>query len=295
VLRGEMVSLFPGEHVTVDVDDFEEAAEKALAGGSGAAADAVLDRYPGEPLPADLYADWAEEPRERLAALRRQLLGQARRWSELVEADPVDEEAHVQLMRELADQGDRRGALRQYEALDRALRRELGEGPGPEATALRDELVGALRDVGGMTPSEEGRLEQQIRFCRTADGVTLAYACSGKGPPLVKAANWLTHVDHDWNSSVWRHWLVDLSRRHRLVRYDERGCGLSDWDIEPPTVESWVHDLETVVDAARVTGSRCWASPRAARWPSSTPRVTRTGSRSSGSTGPTSRVGGPEP
>jgi DNA-binding SARP family transcriptional activator/pimeloyl-ACP methyl ester carboxylesterase len=250
VLRGEMVSLFPGEPVVVDVDDFEEAAEKALAGGSGAAAEAVLDRFRGEPLPADLYSEWAEEPRELLTALRRRLLRQAGRWSELVELDPVDEEAHVQLMRELADQGDRRGALRQYEALDRALRRDLGDAPGPEATALRDELAAALRDVGGMTPSEQGRLEQQIRFCRTADGVTLAYASSGTGPPLVKAANWLTHVDHDWNSSVWRHWLVDLSRRHRLVRYDERGCGLSDWDIEPPTVESWVQDLETVVDAA---------------------------------------------
>ncbi len=138
-------------------------------------------------------------------------------------------------MRELVHNGDRHGALRQFESLDRALRRELGTEPGPEATKLRDELVEALRDVGSMTPAEVGRLEQEIRFCRTEDGVTIAYASSGNGPPLVRAANWLTHVDHDWNSSVWRHWLVDLSRKHRLIRYDERGCGLSDWDIEPPT------------------------------------------------------------
>lgn len=97
--------------------------------------------------------------------------------------------------------------------------------------------------------ADQGRLEQQIRFCRTEDGVTLAYASSGAGPPLVKAASWLTHLDHDWNSSVWRHWLVELSRHHRLVRYDERGCGLSDWDIAAPSFDSWVHDLETVVDA----------------------------------------------
>ncbi len=66
----------------------------------------------------------------------------------------------------------------------------------------------------------------------------------------MKSANWLTHVDHDWNSLVWRHWMLELSRRHRLIRYDERGCGLSDWDIKPPTFDSWVQDLETVVDAA---------------------------------------------
>lgn len=250
VLRDEMVSLLPGLPVSVDVDEFEEAAEKALAEGSPEAAAVVLDRFPGEPLPADVYTAWAEEPRERLSALRRRLLRQARRWREMVELDPVDEEAHVGLMKALAVQGDRRGALLQFERLDRVLRRELGTGPGPEATKVRDDLVGAIREMGSLTPADEGRLEQQIRFCRTADGVTLAYASSGSGPPLVKAANWLTHVDHDWHSSVWRHWLVDLSRKHRLVRYDERGCGLSDWDIKEPDFESWVRDLEAVVDAA---------------------------------------------
>jgi len=250
VLRGEMVSLLPGEKVSVDADEFEQAATLALTEGSVAAASVVLDKFPGEPLPADLYLDWAAEPRERLAALRHRLFRQARRWRELVMQDPTDEEAGVALMRELARAGDRHGALRQFESLDRALRRELGVGPGPEATALRDELLSLLRDAGSITPADEGRLEQQIRFCRTPDGVTLAYACSGSGPPLVKAANWLTHVDHDWHSRVWRHWLVDLSRRHRLIRYDERGCGLSDWDIKPPSFDSWVNDLETVVDAA---------------------------------------------
>jgi pimeloyl-ACP methyl ester carboxylesterase len=210
----------------------------------------VLDEHPGEPLPAELYLDWAAEPRERLAGLRHQLLQQAGRWREIIELDPADEDAHVGLMRELAKAGDRRGALREFENLDRSLRRELGTGPGPTAVALRDELLAALQDLETVTPAEVGRLEQQIRFCRTADEVTLAYACSGSGPPLVKAANWLTHVDHDWNSPVWRHWLVELSRRHQLIRYDERGCGLSDWDIKPATFDSWVQDLETVVDSA---------------------------------------------
>jgi pimeloyl-ACP methyl ester carboxylesterase/DNA-binding winged helix-turn-helix (wHTH) protein len=91
---------------------------------------------------------------------------------------------------------------------------------------------------------------QEIRFCTTGDGVRLAYAVSGAGPPLVKAANWLSHLAYDWESPVWRHWLTELSCRFRLVRYDERGCGLSDWDIARFSFEDWVDDLEAVVDAA---------------------------------------------
>jgi pimeloyl-ACP methyl ester carboxylesterase len=91
---------------------------------------------------------------------------------------------------------------------------------------------------------------QEIRFCRTGDGTRLAYATSGTGPPLVKAANWLSHLDYDWESPVWRHWLAELSRRFRLIRYDERGCGLSDWDIGRFSFGDWVDDLEAVVDAA---------------------------------------------
>ncbi|MDX2378712.1 MAG: alpha/beta fold hydrolase [Acidimicrobiia bacterium] len=91
-------------------------------------------------------------------------------------------------------------------------------------------------------------VEQQIRFCTTGDGVRLAYATVGEGPPLVRAAHWLTHVDDDWNSPIWRHWLTDLARGRMLVRYDERGCGLSDQDPAEITFDSFVDDLEAVVD-----------------------------------------------
>jgi pimeloyl-ACP methyl ester carboxylesterase/DNA-binding winged helix-turn-helix (wHTH) protein len=89
---------------------------------------------------------------------------------------------------------------------------------------------------------------QEIRFCRARDGVRLAYATSGTGPPLVKTANWLTHLEHDWNSPVWNHWLRALSRDHTLVRYDERGSGLSDWHAADLGFDAWVTDLEAVVD-----------------------------------------------
>jgi pimeloyl-ACP methyl ester carboxylesterase/DNA-binding CsgD family transcriptional regulator len=93
-------------------------------------------------------------------------------------------------------------------------------------------------------------MQQQIRFCKTADGVRLAYASVGTGAPLVKAANWLSHVEYDWRTPVWRPLLERLARRRRLVRYDERGCGLSDWDVDEMSLEAWVRDLEAVVDAA---------------------------------------------
>ena len=90
---------------------------------------------------------------------------------------------------------------------------------------------------------------QKIRFCSAHDGVRIAYATSGGGPPLVKTANWLTQLEYDWNSPVWRHWLRELGRSHTLIRYDERGCGLSDHDVADVSLDAWVRDLEAVVDA----------------------------------------------
>jgi serine/threonine protein kinase len=94
------------------------------------------------------------------------------------------------------------------------------------------------------------RLEQEIRFCEAPDGVRIAYAESGEGPPLVKAANWMSHLEFDAESPVWRHWWRALSSRFRLFRYDERACGLSDWDVEDISFDAWLSDLEAVVDAA---------------------------------------------
>jgi len=91
---------------------------------------------------------------------------------------------------------------------------------------------------------------QVIRFCRADDGTRLAYASSGSGPPLLKAANWMSHLDLEWTTPVWSHWLQGVGRGRQLVRYDERGCGLSDWDVPSFSFEDWVDDLETVVDAA---------------------------------------------
>jgi pimeloyl-ACP methyl ester carboxylesterase/DNA-binding CsgD family transcriptional regulator len=91
-------------------------------------------------------------------------------------------------------------------------------------------------------------LDQRIAFARSRDKTTIAYALSGEGPPLVRAGTWLTHVHHDWDSPFLGHWLRFMSERHTLVRYDPRGCGLSQTDVGSFTFEDWVADLEAVVD-----------------------------------------------
>ena len=95
-------------------------------------------------------------------------------------------------------------------------------------------------------------MKQAVRFCVTPDGVRLAYAATGSGPPIVRVATWLTHLEFDSDSPVWRHWLDGLGHGRTLVRYDERGCGLSDREVGDPDVDTWVADLETVADAVEL-------------------------------------------
>lgn len=97
-----------------------------------------------------------------------------------------------------------------------------------------------------LTPTQPPASAQQVRFLKMSDGSSLAYAVSGRGMPLVKVANWLSHVEFDHRSPIWRHWWRDLSARYHLVRYDVRGCGLSDWDVEF-SFNTWVEDLEAVI------------------------------------------------
>lgn len=110
--------------------------------------------------------------------------------------------------------------------------------------------VDAVVPQTGASAASIAKARQEIRYCTTSDGVRLAYATTGNGPPLVKASNWLTHLDFEWGSPIWRHWYTALSRHHRLVRYDERGNGMSQRDVADVSFDTWVRDLETVVDAA---------------------------------------------
>ena len=112
------------------------------------------------------------------------------------------------------------------------------------------ETVAAAISPDARALAGSAKARQEIRYCTTVDAVRLAYASIGDGPPLVKASNWLTHLDFEWGSPIWRHWWAALSAHHRVIRYDERGNGMSQRDVADVSFETWVRDLETVVDAA---------------------------------------------
>lgn len=92
-------------------------------------------------------------------------------------------------------------------------------------------------------------IEQEIRFCKSPDGVQIAYAVSGTGPPLLRAAHWMSHLQYDWESPIWHHWIKELSSQNELIRYDQRGNGLSDWNAPDFSFNAMVSDLESVADA----------------------------------------------
>jgi pimeloyl-ACP methyl ester carboxylesterase/DNA-binding CsgD family transcriptional regulator len=87
---------------------------------------------------------------------------------------------------------------------------------------------------------------------RTRDGVNIAWASTGDGPPFVRASTWLTHLEHDWESPVWRHWIEFFAEHFELIRYDERGSGMSDWVVDDYSWTHWPEDLEEVIDAAGI-------------------------------------------
>ena len=110
-------------------------------------------------------------------------------------------------------------------------------------SAVKEGVAAAAR---APTPSE---LHQEVHFCTAPDGVRIAYAEVGRGPPLVRTGHWLTHLEYDWESPVWSPYLHALAAERRLIRYDARGNGLSDWEVDDISFEAFVRDLETVVDA----------------------------------------------
>ena len=142
-----------------------------------------------------------------------------------------------------------------------AVRRALGDS-GQEQRLIRTAARKGLRFVGtvreGQLPSDASAplssviAKQDISFCKTPDGVNLALASVGNGPPLVKIANWLTHLEYDWESPIWSPLLQFLAERSRLIRYDGRGNGLADRNVADISFDAFVRDLETVVDAMQL-------------------------------------------
>jgi DNA-binding SARP family transcriptional activator/tetratricopeptide (TPR) repeat protein len=208
VLRSETVALLPGAEVVIDVDVFERVAEEALADGTPAAAAAAAARYGGMLLPEDLYETWAENRREHLRSRYRDLLRLARRWEDLLVEDPADEDAHVALMTQHIEAGDHRAALRQFERMDAALRRELGVGPGQRALAVRDQVLAAFPEYhagsgqGGLIGrhSECDQLERLLVDAGHGGGRTVLVS----GPPGVGKSALLEWISEHAEQTGWR-------------------------------------------------------------------------------------------
>ncbi len=236
-LRNDTVVLFPDIPVSVDTMRFQEMAQDALDAGDVMVAAAAADLYGGPLLPEDRYESWAEAARDRLQLLHLQLLRQARRWSDLLEADTTDAEAHLSLMRDHAARGDRRAALRQFERMERALQGELGVSPSEEAVALRDSLLEGMAEPSAAqaTTALVGRGAQQSTLERVLDdagrgrGQTVFVAgAAGMGKSMMAA--WLRgqaagrgwRTGHGMASAIEGAWpyapvleaIADLCRRH---------------------------------------------------------------------------------
>ena len=139
-----------------------------------------------------------------------------------------------------------------------AARKAIGDN-GEDQRVIRTIARRGLRFVATLTenaaepqagPSATNEMRQQVHFCTAPDGARIAYAEVGAGPPLVKTGHWLTHLEYDWESPVWSPFLRRIASQHRLIRYDKRGNGLSDWDVPDLSLEAFVGDLESVVAAA---------------------------------------------
>jgi DNA-binding winged helix-turn-helix (wHTH) protein/pimeloyl-ACP methyl ester carboxylesterase len=142
-----------------------------------------------------------------------------------------------------------------------AARRAIGDS-GEQQRLIRTVARKGIRFVSAVREGEEPldvsapvatpAPNQEVTFCRSADGINLALAAVGAGPPLIKVANWLTHIEYDWESPIWAPLLHQLAVHSRLIRYDGRGNGLADRDVTEISFPAFVRDLKTVVDAANV-------------------------------------------
>lgn len=139
------------------------------------------------------------------------------------------------------------------------------------AVGNRTQAIAKARALGLLQPEQITQTSQQpspkasqrVHFTTSFDGTRIAYALSGSGPPLVKAATFMSHLEYDWESPVWQNLLEEFTREHTLIRYDERGNGLSDWDVEDLSFEAWVRDLEAVVDAVGLRQFPLYANSQA--------------------------------
>ena len=209
--------------------------EMPLFDGLDGAGDTAFDSW--------LISEREDAQTARIAALRQLAThpdiapASARKWLRLwQEADPADAEAHA------------RSSATARTSPRAETRRAFGSRRGTEGK--RASRSARKRPDPPAITNFQGRAlrSQRIGFCEVPDGTKIAYATVGSGPPLLKAANWLNHLEFDWASPIWGRSFAALARYRTFIRYDERGCGLSDWDVKDLSFDAFVEDLEAVAD-----------------------------------------------
>ncbi len=226
---------FDADGLDIDVRTIHARLRQNAAALSPAALEDMADRLDRTFLDGldeaggEAFKSWLTAEREDAGAARAAVLGRlaghpdvtpiaARKWRRLwSEADPAGAEEYAQ-------------------------------APEPETREMREAPAGP--DSGAPAPGRKARAlrAQRIGFCEVADGTKIAFASVGSGPPLLKAANWLNHLEFDWTSPIWGGSFAEIASSRTFIRYDERGCGLSDWEVADLSFGAFVEDLEAVAD-----------------------------------------------
>lgn len=230
----------------------------------------------GFSIKEEFFENWLREKREQLSELAKQkMTSLAEYWNrsgeldkailvikKFLNIDPLHESSHQALMHLFTLTGRRESALKQYKLCEKVLKDELNVEPQQETIELYNKILDKvpLLDDDSIcahlapklhdTSAHKNNVKQDIRYCVSSDGVRIAYAVAGDGMPIIKCGNWLTHLEYDWDTPIWRHLMQFLANDHTLVRYDARGNGLSDWDVPDINAEAFIHDLETVANAS---------------------------------------------
>jgi DNA-binding SARP family transcriptional activator/pimeloyl-ACP methyl ester carboxylesterase len=215
------------------------------------------------------FHSWCTAEREETRRLRAQILtalvtrladapDEALRYARALSLlEPADEAAQAALVRLLRATGRWREAEEQFQRAQQRLEEFGVVRTGALRQAVQQPLHGDPRALADEGAAAQPNVEQlrarralhEVQFCKTSDDVRIAYARVGDGPPLVWATHWLSHLAFNWESPIWRHWTEEFARDHAFVHYDQRGHGLSDWEVPEFSVDAFVRDLEAVVDA----------------------------------------------
>ncbi len=245
-----------GDDIRIDRDAFAQHADQSELNEADAekawqsAAGTLLEDCELPNVPQ--FMVWLEGQRNELNAARSQLASrcamdnqftwQARSiWTERwLALNPFSRNAAVMAVRAKHNIAGKAAAMELIDELQRMYREADIEPPPFE------------NDLAADVSSVDMPQSQEIRFTEGKDGICIAWASVGdaSNPPLVKAANWLNHLELDWESPIWSPLFREMSRTHRVLRYDERGCGLSDWNVGEITFNDFVEDLEQVVEAS---------------------------------------------